>query len=270
MKKVPVSMEDKQKSIYPYYLRDMAEPPAEKLARISEEPGDAADALCIEDRNRLFEPGELPGEFGWWQMPDGTALIANETYFPDVTGDMFDWWFAWHPIDRLRYAIWDPRDHYDVRLLDPQRALGKGLSIRERHWNSVHYIWEDIGLGGVDLLRIEFLRPAEMGYDESGMDTPFCNALVCGNTTVYGNADMPDMPVVMTHFLRPAAGGSQLRSRFWFGWQIRDGKPIKCIPDGVTIPPAGPIALLKHNVAEFTNLASILPEVFAEEKENWK
>ena len=26
---------------------------------------------------------------------------------------MLQWWFAWHGIDPLRYAIWDPYDPYD-------------------------------------------------------------------------------------------------------------------------------------------------------------
>ncbi|MFX1508632.1 MAG: DAPG hydrolase family protein, partial [Promethearchaeota archaeon] len=80
---------------------------------------------------------------------------------------------------------------------------------------------------------------------------------------------VPDVPVVMTHFLRPVEGGSELRSRFWFGWQIIDGEPVKCIPDGFKIPAIGPVSLLKHNVKEFTNLACILPDIYAEEKDNW-
>ena len=67
--------------------------------------------------------------------------------------------------------------------------------------------------------------------------------------------ETPDIPVVMTHFLRPVEGGSQLQSMFWFGYQIIDGKAVKCIPDGVTIPKEGPMCLLNHNVKEFSNLA---------------
>jgi hypothetical protein len=102
--------------------------------------------LSIHDRNDLFNPGELPGKFGWWLLDDGTALIANRTFFPNVDGEMFDW---------------------------------------------------------------------------------------------------------------------------WFGWQIIDGKPVKCIPDGFKIPSVGPICLLNHNVKEFSNLARILPDVYREEKDNW-
>lgn len=269
MPRVPVCPADKERSYYKYYLRKMAEPPKEKWDAIKETPGDPKDALRIRDRNKLFEPGYLPGEFGWWSFEDGTAMIANKTFMPGVTAEKFDWWFAWHPIERLRYAIWDPEDHFDVDLEDRGRALDMSLSMRERHWGSIHYVWEDIGLGQVDLLQINFQRPRDLGYDESKIDTDACGTLVCANCQSYGTDTIPTLPIVMTHFLRPAEGGSELRSRFWFGWQIIGGEPVKCIPDGMSIPHAGPLNLLRHNVVEFTNLAAILPEVYAEEKDNW-
>ena len=101
------------------------------------------------------------------------------------------------------------------------------------------------------------------------MDTDVCNGLVCANVQILGNGDQPDIPVVMTHFLRPVEGGSILRSRFWFGWQIIDGKAVKAIPDGVKIPSIGPVCLLNHNVKEFSNLSRILPSLYEEEKDHW-
>jgi hypothetical protein len=270
-KKVPCSDDERGLSYFKYYAKDIAQAPAEKYAAIGKTPGDNAKALHIDNRNDLFKPGELPGEFGWWLMDDGTALIANQTYFPGVTGEMFDWWFAWHPSQRLRYAIWDNEDHYDVYLEDPAKARDLSKSQRERHWGSIHYVWEDVGFGGLDLLRISFKEPGSMGYDTSKIDTEHCNALVCANVHVFGSGDMHDVPVVMTHFLRPKDQGSELRSRFWFGWQIdtKTGKAQKMLPPGVSVPAAAPIALLNHNVKEFWNLTKLLPEVYAEEKDRW-
>ena len=265
MKKVPVLNEDRNKSYFKYYLCDMAQEPKEKIDKIQHGPSANAIAPRIENRNDLFKPGNMPEEFGWWKLEDGTAVIANRTLFPGVTGEMFDWWFAWHPIDRLRYTIWDSEEHYDVTLEDYPKALDPGLTLRERHWGSVHHVWEDIGTGNVDYLKISFKRPIEMGYDEEKLDTEACNALVCSNVLVAGNQTMFDVPVVMTHFLRPAPGGSELRSRFWFGWQIIDGNAVRSIPEGAEVPVEGPVALLRHNVKEFTNLAAILPSVYAEE-----
>ncbi|MCR5667379.1 MAG: phloretin hydrolase [Eubacterium sp.] len=269
MSKVPCTNEDKQKSYYTFYDRDIYAGEPEKYARITDTSLDPKTALRIEDRNTLFDA--FPDvDFGWWQLENGTALTANPTFFPGVTGEMFDWWFAWHPIDRLRYACWDNEDHYDVYLEDPARALDMSLSMRERHWDSIHHIWEDIGLPqGAGLLNIHFKEPGSLGYDASRIDTPDCNALICANVTIVGDDKTPDIPVVMTHFLKPVEGGSQLQSMFWFGYQIIDKKAVKCIPDGVTIPKEGPMALLNHNVKEFSNLAKILPDLYAQEKDYW-
>lgn len=267
--KVPVKNEDRQKSYFKYYAQNVYIGEPGKYNQITAEPGDNTLALHINNRNDLFKDGDLPGEFGWWLMEDGTAMIANRTFFPDVTGEMFDWWFAWHPIDRLRYACWDNEDHYDVYLDNPARALDMNLNMRERHWDSIHNVWEDIGTGNVDLLRIHFKNPAAMGYDTTQIDTSACNALVCANVKILGSGDMMDIPVVMTHFLRPCDGGSVLRSRFWFGWQIIGGKAVKCIPDDVKIPMQGPVFLLNHNIKEFSNLSRILPQIYQEEKDNW-
>lgn len=268
--KVPVSNADKARTYVKYYEENIYAGEQEKYDQISEKPLDNLKALLIDDRNDLFTEGDLPGEFGWWQLEDGTAMIANKTYMPGVTGEMFDWWFAWHPIDRLRYACWDNEDHYDVYLDDPAKALDMSLTMRERHWDSIHNVWEDIGTGNIDLLRIHFRNPADMGYDADKIDTEACNALICANVKILGNDQNPDIPVVMTHFLRPCEGGSVLRSRFWFGWQIIGGKAVKSIPDGVKIPSEGPVYLLNHNVKEFSNLARILPHIYAEEKDSWE
>ena len=267
MKKVPVSNEDKKKDYYKYYLQDCLIEPKEKYQQVEAGPSDNALALRIQDRNDLFKPGYLPQEFGWWMLEDGTAVIANCTPYPKVTGEMFDWFFAWVGIDRLIYAIWDNEDHYDDYLTDPTKAKNLNLSHRERCWGTVHNIWEDIGLGETNLLKLAFERPSTMGYDESKIDTEACNALVCANCLVVGGEHFDDIPVVMTHFLRPTKDGSELRSRFWFGWQIENGKAVKAIPDGTSVGKEGPVALLRHNIKEFTNLSHILPTFYAEQKD---
>lgn len=105
MPKVPISDKDRKKSYFKYYLKEMVPGPQKKYDEISSGPLDNSIAPRIENRNDLFNKGYFPEEFGLWQTEDGTVVIANHTMFPGVTGEMFDWWFAWHPIDRLRYAI---------------------------------------------------------------------------------------------------------------------------------------------------------------------
>lgn len=267
--KVPVSMLDKQKSYYKYYVQDLAPMPKEKLEAIREIPGDSKEAMSIEHRNDLFLEGYLPGEFGWWSLENGTAVVANLTHMPGVTPEMFDWWFAWHPLDRLRYAIWDSEDHYDVYLQDKTRAMDPSLSLQERNWGSVHYVWEDIGSGKADLLELRFQNPRDMGYEGEKIGTKACGTIICANGLTLGNERMPDAPAVMTHFIRPVEDGVELRSRFWMGYAIVEGKPVKLLPEGGMVPHEVPLALLKHNVKEFTNLAAILPGLYEEEKDRW-
>jgi hypothetical protein len=46
---------------------------------------------------------------------------------------------------------------------------------------------------------------------------------------------------------------------------VENGKMVKALPDGMKFPTLDPVkALLHHNIKEFTNLAAILPEVYAE------
>lgn len=118
---------------------------------------------------------------------------------------------------------------------------------------------------GFDLIDIFFKKPSEFGYDMDKIGTEACGTIVCSNARIRGKGSIPDAPAVMTHFLRPTANGSELRSRFWMGWQIENGEPVKAIPDGVAVPEIAPKSLLQHNLKEFLNLAKILPSVYTEE-----
>lgn len=75
------------------------------------------------------------------------------------------------------------------------------------------------------------------------------------------------MNVIMMHMARDTADGCELRSRFWMGY-TKEGKvklPFFLKP----IVKKKMVALLGHNFAEYTNLGAILPEVYAQEKDNW-
>ncbi|MNN70805.1 hypothetical protein D3C81_1866840 [compost metagenome] len=73
----------------------------------------------------------------------------------------------------------------------------------------------------------------------------------------------------MTHMTRDVEGGIELRSRFWLGYQIVNGQPVKVIPDGLVLPIEVTKGLFAHNLKEFTHLATILPKIYAEEKDNF-
>lgn len=98
--------------LYKYFERDIASVPEEKMKQIMTGTFRDEDALLFSEKDKLFDEGYLPGEFGVFHLPSGGLSVANLTKMPGVTPEMFDWWFAWHGLDPMRYVIWDKDDHY--------------------------------------------------------------------------------------------------------------------------------------------------------------
>ena len=76
-------------------------------------------------------------------MNNGTIFVSAITPIPRITGEMLEWWMIWHQLDPLRYALWNPEDHYDVRVSDEDRAqiLNTNIPIRQRMWgNNLKYM----------------------------------------------------------------------------------------------------------------------------------
>jgi len=53
--------------------------------------------------NELLNPGDLAVEIGWCNLANGAGCMANRLLCADITPQMVDWWFAWHPLEDLRY-----------------------------------------------------------------------------------------------------------------------------------------------------------------------
>ena len=115
---------------------------------------------------------------------------------------------------------------------------------------------------GPEFLQLRFLSPADYGYDTSIIGTEKCSSLVCA-------AGLSSFAAAMTHKWYPYEEGVLFCSRFWIGYGYRDGTVQKLMPPGVRCPDVVPMGLFAHNIKEFSNLASILPEVYAENKDNW-
>lgn len=258
--------EERALSYAKYYDLPITPIPPEKLAVLQAGPIDPKLALPIERRNDLLNPGYLDCEVGWCVMENGTGYLANLTPMPGVTPEMFNWWFAWHGLEDMRYRIWDPEDHFYARQQNPDRIKDPGVPMREKNWGTVHFVLEDIG-PGPDELVLNFQYPHVLGYDEDKVGTPACAAMQCAN----GHGPVPGQGVaaIMTHMVREIEGGVELRSRFWIGYGLVNGQVVKLLPDGVQVPKEAPMGLFAHNLKEFGHLAAILPSLYAEEKDNW-
>ena len=260
-KKVGVSKEEKSLPYFKFFERDLAEIPAEKIEAL-EKPSEI-EIVPFEKRN-VFLSGDDNGycKVGYGITKNGVGFSCNETYMPNVTGEMLDWWFPWHSVGSdLRYKIWDAEDHYFARADKADYVCDPSVPVNQKTWGVNHYVLEDIG-NGPGFLKIQFKRPRDFGFDESIIGTEKCQSLVAG----IGDGDCA---AAMVHKWYPYKDGVIFCSRFWIGYSLVDGKIICTLPEGAKVPIEAARGLFAHNIKEFSNLASILPEVYAENKDNF-
>ena len=224
---------------------------------------DARDALARDDLDRLLDPTPMRVENGWCWLPDGVAYVAVRTAMPGTTGEMWDWWFDWHPRSPVRYRVWYPGSHLDTSFRAPRRAGAKP------HWGATHWPVEDLGLGR-QRIRIEFLAPSEYGFSADALD----DARVA--TIVGGHVGQPRLHLrvgLVCHVFLRDDEGVVLRSRFWIGGRLRPDLPgaagdavaaaiSRPLVRRMALPRRLPHRLATHCAAEYANLATLLPELY--------
>lgn len=262
----PLNLQDQAKA-YAGYYRDPAPPDPERLAAM-DAPCDPSRAMYPEQMNDLLDPGRLPVETGWCILSNGAGFIANRNVYKNVTAAMIDWWFAWHPLDSLRYRIWYPPQHTGISLNPESRAriLDPDIPLSEKNWGVTHHVVEDCGCG-VETIDITFLSPVDFGFDGTRWKEPFVSTFHGGygwSRNAEGKGPSGGAPSLMCHIFRQSPGGLEQRTRFWMGYRMSRGKPELCLPPGMAVPDAAVQGLARHNVLEFTNLAALLPELYAE------
>ena len=260
---VAVSKEERSLSYYKYYEKELAEIPQEKLDILN--GGASQKSIVPLSEKNLYLSGDDSEycQIGYGTMSDGLAFVCNETYMPKVIPEMLDWWFPWHSVGSdLRYKIWDPEDHYFARADRADYVIDPKVPMNQKTWGVSHYIIEDIGFGP-DFLKLNFKRPKDFGYDESIIGTEKCTSLVCA--VGEGNC-----AAAMTHKWYPYKDGVMFCSRFWVGVIMTEsGELINGMPEGISVPLQVPKNLYAHNIKEFTNLASFLPQIYVENKDNF-
>ncbi|HEY3969972.1 MAG TPA: hypothetical protein VGL79_01120 [Solirubrobacteraceae bacterium] len=273
-----------------YLARAMKVPEQKTLAAIERGPIEPRQALALDAVDRLLDPAPLDCETGWCVLDNGVAYVAVRTAMPNVSGEMIDWWFDWHPRDPLRYRVWHPAAHSDNSLEPASRPRAKA------HWGTVHHPVEDVGTGVVHA-RIEFKAPTEMGMSSDALDDARVASIVCGYA---GDDRLRVRHSPMFHvFLRAGDGprdsdnrglgndadktvgdhiaekrdsaGVVLRSRFWLGAALRPYGALGGLAEPLlntkvvrrrALPQHLPQALATHCAEEYANLGALLPELY--------
>ncbi len=226
--------------------------------------GPLAEALLppLSEARQLQAPGEQTVENGYTLCADGSARLAVRTPMPGVSPAMWDWWFAWHGSDPLRYRLWHPQAHVHVGWADGRDDL-------PHYIGRVSQVVEYVGAQCFSV-RIRFVPPASLGFDEARLQATG-EGMICGRIAMRLGG-VPVETGVLVHHLRPVAGGREMRSRFWIG-----GRNVRVLglPDvlasrlGALAGRMKPVrdsearALLVHDVQEMGHLAAILPALHA-------
>ncbi|MCS7144393.1 MAG: hypothetical protein NZ879_05160 [Archaeoglobaceae archaeon] len=222
----------------------------------------AEGVLKFSEKDKLLESGYLSFENGFYHFPDGSAYVACLTKMPKVDLEMLYWWFQWHAEEGIRYRIWYPEKHFDVR------TDSTGLT---------HYVTEDVGIGKQKLI-IKFMTPAEFGFNLSKLEKVDFEkiAIICARVGIK-RACFTVWHTKMCHMARKVENGVELRSRFWIGEKIEAeglvgkilsqflNKPAvkrKIIPKGIGWH------MFHHCAQEYHNLAEILPEIYEKHRDN--
>jgi hypothetical protein len=269
--RVGLTEEERDDPLAPFFDRPSAPVAPEVQRALRRGPLPAEVTLRRADIARLDEPGYLDAETGFCSLPDGRGYVAVRTEMPGVTAEMIDWWFAWANRVDLRYKIWFPGLHYGNRVTEPTQEEAAELArrpARERkpYWFTTAHPHEDVGFGP-EAISIRFVPPQDYGLANPAFATGQATA-ICAYT---GADSIGLMHSHMCHYVRPIAGGVELRSRFWMGEDIHlvgagsSASAIVLNTDFVRrrlINPNRPYDMAIHCAQEYANLAAILPELF--------
>ena len=265
-----LTAEEKARPFAKYYYEEIPECDPGHYAMM-EEPMDASKAFGPEEINRLLDVKKLETEeteIGWCWLPNGAGYIANKKFYPGFTAEMVDWWFAWHPLEDLRYRLWYPPQHGGIMLspIDRERILDPTIPNAEKNWGVTHHVTENCD-AGMDNVDITFTAPVNLGFDMERF--PKVIAAFAGGMgwqcPVDKKEDTITAPAMMCHVFYNVPGGMVHRTRFWMGYRICQDGSFECIlPYGAKVPQESVQGLARHNVKEFTRFAEFLPRIHKE------
>lgn len=220
-------------------------------------------ALPLAQVDQLLNVGYLTMETGWARMSDGQLYVAALTPMPNVTGEMIDWWFAWHATGNA-YLLWHPRDHIEARW---KNAPNRSLPWKQQYIGNTSEIIEYVG-SNKEYLNVWF-KPPETYFDVSRFESADIATAICSRG---GQRRENIWTAHVIHLVRNTERGVEMRSRFWLG--DLDASPKGLVGKLLTpfmnspaarrrnIPDELGRALMLHCAEEMHHLAGILPELY--------
>lgn len=208
------------------------------------------------DKNDILKSEALQNEVGFSKFKDGSYLVSMTCPMPDITPEMIEWWFWWHPQKSERYRAWFPVEHYSVGYARKDTDYFN-CKAQPEFQNNTQYPTERIG--GLPLpLRIDFVTPEEFGFSKDTMQQNNIPLIVCGHV---GAINGIIRHTEMAHIFKQTDSGLLLISRFWLGKTLKNPLLRKLILTDNTAK-----GMAEHCCIEYRNLAEILPQLYKEFK----
>ena len=75
------------------------------------------------------------------RLDDDSYLVSMYCPMPNITSEMIEWWFWWHPKKNERYQVWFPGSHFSIGFSQKQadyfecfKQTDDGLFMIIRFW----------------------------------------------------------------------------------------------------------------------------------------
>lgn len=220
--------------------------------------------LWFENVRHLHNVGYHDLENGYVINTDSSLHVAVHTPMPNVSPEMWDWWFGWHSCEDSRYKLWHPKAHQSAVWADGRDEV--------TYINRTSNIEEYIGTK-LEKAAIQFKSPLDLGFSEAHIANKSKVVYVCARI---GYVDYPLDFGWLVHQIRKTDEGAEMRSRFWLGGKhiaIRSENILaktvsKVLQKLVKLPEKQAQELMVHCSEEMNHLAAILPDLYKEFKTN--
>lgn len=223
------------------------------IAQKLKKPG-SNNITKFEDKNEILMHKELHEDIGYTQMEDGTYVISSYVALPGVTAEMVEWWYWWHPLEKKRYMLWYPGEHFGISY--PKKE--------ERYFNqkkmpafkpNMQYPIERIG--GMKLpLSINFVTPKQFGYDVKKMKENDVATIICGHVGAFKDL-IPHTE--MSHICFQKENGLFMVNRFWMGQRANNSIVRKFL-----LTDENAKGMAEHCYIEYRNFAKKIPLLYEE------
>ncbi len=228
---------------------------------LDKSPYPAGRLLPLDKASFLMADGYFEVENGYTMEADGSARVAVLTDMPNVTPQMWDWWFGWHGNQANKYKLWHPKAHLDAQWKDGNQDL-------ESYIGRTSLIEEYIGTK-LEKAAIQFIEPTVLGFKTAGLTDKNKAVFICARL---GYAHFPLDFGYLVHQIRQTKNGAEMRSRFWIGGEHIQLRMKGFVPNLISkflrkvrrIPPKQAIDLLQHCSEEMNHLAAFLPQLYAQ------